>query len=196
MDIEEMLYHADGLRRDGEIDEAISLYQRISALIKGDKELQYRYASRLYRQLCYCYRKIGKVSAAIDTGEKSIKSAIKTCLKYNQNKESRSALAYCYMNLGVVYDESMEYEKALQYYQVGADIFKNYIDEDSAIMNNYINAILSIGTSMFLMGKYVDSRKHFQHMIDCIGTNTGDARYSYAIKYLDMIYQKIGDETT
>ena len=33
-------------------------------------------------------------------------------------------------------------------------------------------------------------------MIDCIGTSTGDERYSYAIKYLDMIYQKIGDETT
>lgn len=193
MGIEELLYQADSFRRDGEFDEAINLYQEANNLIKINKEFKYKYASKLYRKLCYCYRKQGETNRAIEMGQQSIKSAFEACLKYNQNKESRSALAYCYMNLGVVYDENKQYEKAIEYYQEGADIFKEYIDDD-IIMNAYINAILSIGTSMFFVERYMESKSTFHYMIDCIKGNTNDGRYDYAVEYLKMIDQKTGEK--
>lgn len=113
MDIEELLYNADVFRCEGEYDEAVSLYQRAIALAGDCSNLKYRHETRIYRQMCFCYRKIGRIDVAIHFGQKSIRSAQKNCMKYDQNKESRIALANCYMNLGVVYDENKQYAEAV-----------------------------------------------------------------------------------
>ena len=185
-----MLYNADVFRREGDYDEAISLYQKAVVLIEDHIDLKYRYETRIYRQMCFCYRKIGKIDTAIHFGQKSVRSAKKNCMKYDQNKENRIALANCYMNLGVVYDESKQYTEAVQYYQEGVDIFKGYCDEDFAARNSYINAILSIGTAMFQLGQLDDSQIYFQHIINFMQSDKDDGRYIYAIKYINMIHQK------
>lgn len=194
MEIEELLYQAEGFRCDEKFEEAINLYQKAAELIRADKKFEYKYASKLYRKLCYCYRKQGKINAAIEMGQQSIKSALKTCMKYNQNKESRCALGYCYMNLGVVYDENRQYEKSIEYYQEGINIFKEYIEDDIIVRNAYINAMLSAGTTMYYMERYIEARKIFCDIKDCIGNNTNDSRYNYAVTYLNMIYQNTGEE--
>jgi len=193
LEIEELLYQADSFRREGEFEEAIDLYQEVINLINANIEFEYQYASKLYRQLCYCYRKQGETNIAIEMGQQSIKSALKACMKFDQSKESRVSLAYCNMNLGVVYDESKQYEKAVEYYQEGVAILKEYADDDIAVMNSYINALLSIGTSMFYMKRYIESKKIFHYMLECIKNDTNDSRYNYAVEYLKKIYQ-IGEK--
>lgn len=192
MEIKELLYQADVARREESFEAAIQIYQKINDILTTDKAAAYKYASISYRKLCYCYRKQGKINMAIETGQQSINSALKTCLKYNQNKDSRSSLAYCCMNLGVVYDENGQFEEAIEYYRKGADIFREYIDDDISMMNAYINAVLSIGTSLYFSEEYAESQKTFQYMVDCIGISAEDSRYHYAMKYLKMIDQRTG----
>lgn len=190
MDIEELLYNADVFRCEGDYDEAISLYQRAVVWVEDCRDLSYKYATRIYRQMCFCYRKIDKIDAAVHFGLKSVQSAQKNCMKYDQNKDSRIILAKCYMNLGVVYDEGKQYSEAAQYYQQGIEIFKEYCDEDFVSRNSYINALLSIGTTMFQLEQLDDSQTYFQHIIDFLKSGKEDDRYSYATNYINMIHQK------
>lgn len=191
-DIEELLYNADVFRCEGDYDEAIGFYQRAVALIGDNRELQYRYETRIYRQMCFCYRKIDKIDAAIQFGQKSVRCAQKYCMKHDQDKESRTILAKCYMNLGVIYDERKQYAEAVRYYQMGIEIFKEY-DKDFATRNLYINALLSMGTVMFELEQFDDSQVYFEQITNFLQSNEDDGRHAYATKYIDMIQQKKGE---
>ena len=192
MDIEELLYNADVSRCEGEYDEAISLYQRAAALAGDNKDFKYKYETRIYRQLCFCYRKIDKIDDAILFGQKSVRCAQNYCMKCNQDKESRIMLAKCYMNLGVVYDENKRYTDAVEYYQLGIEIFKEY-DKDPVTKNSYINALLTMGTAMYQLERFDDSQVYFQYITNFLQNDEEDGRYNYAIKYINMIQQKKGE---
>ena len=152
--------------RRGYYDEALELFERLSATYHSDAEV--------YQKIGFCYQKLGEYAEALEAFLKAEIIApdnfwtirrIATC--YRNLKKPEMALSYYHraekiqpdnlsvqMNIGHCYVEQKDYEEALKYY------FKvDYLDPDGG------KAWQPIAWCSFLVGKKEQARRYYAKIL-------------------------------
>lgn len=155
-----------------------------------------QYGCELLKQLCFCYRKKGDISAAIESIDEAIRLALKNSLRYGNNDEARENLAICYMNKGVIYDEQGVYDETIENYNMGVNIFRELIAHNDGKVNLLINALLNLGTVCYNDKDYNKAEHIFMELLNALGgVKEEDSRGIYAMEYLKKIQGIKGERT-
>lgn len=196
IEIMDKIYEANVYRKEQEYDVAMKKYMELYQTIKRNKQYYSQYGCEILKQLCFCYRKKGNVSSAIESINEAIKLANKNSLRYGSNDGARENLAICYMNKGVIYDERGIYDEAIENYNMGVAIFRQLVVHNDAKVNLLINALLNLGTVYYNNKDYNAAEHIFIELLNFLGENKEkDNRGIYAMEYLEKIQRTEGEGT-
>lgn len=196
VDIMDKMHEANVYRKEQEYDVAIGKYMELYQIIKSNKQYYSQYGYEILKQLCFCYRKKGNVSAATKFINEAIKLANKNSMRYGSNDEAREKLAICYMNKGVIYDERGIYDEAIENYSMGVIIFRELVTHNEEKANLLINALLNLGTVYYNNKEYNTAERIFIELLNFLGKNREeDSRGIYALGYLEKIQGIEGERT-
>lgn len=194
IEIIDRIHEANVYRKEHEYDVAIGRYMELYQIIKRNKRYYNQYGYEILKQLCFCYRKTGNVSAATKFINEAIRLASKNSLKYGSNDEARENLAICYMNKGVIYEERGIYDEAIENYNMGVIIFRELVAHNDAKVNLLLNALLNLGTVYYNNKEYNMAEHIFIELLNSLGENKEvDSRGIYAIEYLEKIQGTEGE---
>lgn len=194
IEIIDRIYEANVCRKEHEYDAAIVRYMELYQIIKRNKRYYNQYGCEILKQLCFCYRKKGNVSAATKFINEAIELASKNSLRHGSNDEARENLAICYMNKGVIYDERGIYDDAIENYNMGVIIFRELATHNDAKVNLLINALLNLGTVYYNNKEYIVAKRIFIELLNSLGENReADSRGIYARDYLEKIQGTEGE---
>lgn len=80
IEIMDKMHEANVYRKEQEYDVAMGKYIELYQTIKRNKQYYSQYGCEILKQLCFCYRKMGNISAAIESINEAIKLANKNSL--------------------------------------------------------------------------------------------------------------------
>lgn len=196
VEVMDKMHEANVFRKEQEYDVAMEKYLELYQTIKNNREYYSQYGCELLKQLCFCYRKKGDISAAIESIDEAVRLAHKNNLRYGNSDETREDLAICYMNKGVIYDEMGIYDEAIENYTMGVNIFRELLARNDAKVNLLINALLNLGTVYYNNRDYNMAEHIFMELLNALGSaKEEDSRGIYAMEHLEKI-QKIEGERT
>lgn len=196
IEIMDIMHEANVYRKEQEYDVAIEKYLELYQAIKNNRQYYSQHGCELLKQLCFCYRKKGDISAAIESIDEAIRLAHKNSLRYGNNDETREILAICYMNKGVIYDERGVYDETIENYNMGVNIFRELIAHNDGKVNLLINALLNLGTAYYNDKDYNKAEHIFMELLNALGgVKEEDSRGIYAMEYLEKIQGIKGERT-
>lgn len=139
---------------------------------------------KIYKLSGEIYKKIGDYPNAA-TNYDIVEEALKQ-KKLEHTEEYRDAL----IELGFVQFKSRKYKKASQYLKKALYLVRKYLGEEN---DQYIY-VYQIFTNVFVAAKrYVDAKKHYQHLLPLIEKvhQKDEYYYSVSIEYADLL-SKLG----
>ena len=188
LEIEDKLYEANVYRKEQEYDIAIEKYIELYQIVKNSPQYYQQYGCEILKQLCFCYRKEKNIDSALMFINEAIKLANKNSLKFGNNEETRTNLAICYMNKGVIFDEREIYDIAIENYNMGVSILRELVSYSGTKLNLLLNALLNLGTAYYNNKEYDISKRTFYELLDFLGEDKeNDVRGKYAKEYLEKI---------
>ena len=178
LEIEDKLYEANVYRKEQEYDIAIEKYIELYQIVKNSPQYYQQYGCEILKQLCFCYRKEKNIDSALMFINEAIKLANKNSLKFGNNEETRTNLAICYMNKGVIFDEREIYDIAMEQSAFEAETAREDYEKavgkreefDSVIREQVISAV----NSGVVMEVYAAAGDYLSQDMDLISLNNYD----------------------